>query len=604
MADMTSGTKATQVNNGVPAMTSCTKATQFNGTQVNDGVSALIDRYKILEKLGGGSFGCVFRAFDLVAGLDVAVKGLPPLIRTNPEELEKVRINFALVAKLHHPGIASAMHLHQAESVFYANEEIHHALRVEAQDYLMVMEYVPGVTISAWRRQFPGKRVPLKAALEVCRQIAEALDFAHTQRVIHRDIKPANVMVVMNLDGKLDDPSALIVKVLDFGLAAEIRASMSRVSREQWDNSGTPLYMAPEQWSGKKQWAAADQYALAALFYELASGAVPFASVFETNNPVIMMNTVLTQKVEPVGLLTEAQNCALRRALDKDPKKRFDTCADFVASLAGGGKKRQSGAVWVALIAVLFMLAAMMLRGVLVPSSPKKSQDSFGSVGGANPPKSAIKKDAVNSTPQSLSETKLRFDVGKSKDESNSTGDKVTAEIMLEQPMTQSAMSSNATPLWVTNSVTNDDLKLELTTFDGRNEYADGEKIGYRIRTSGSSHVAVYCIQSDGKIVLLFPNAWSQATWIQGGKWLDVPGPVASGFEIIASPPHGIDVVYVVACSEQSSFHKTMKVLAASSVNDKRFATISESMLSLPKPGAVVNSIKVRIQGNDSVVNR
>ena len=165
-----------------------------------------------------------------------------------------------------HPNIANVKYLHRVEAADAAAQS---ALTISSGDYLVVMEYVPGSTLSAWRHVFPHRQVPVEQADPICAQIAAALDFAHGRKIIHRDIKPSNVM-----------PGAS-VKVLDFGLAAEIRSSMSRVSQVQGDTSGTRPYMVPEQWAGRKQGAATDQYALAVLFYELVSGAVPFASAFE-----------------------------------------------------------------------------------------------------------------------------------------------------------------------------------------------------------------------------------------------------------------------------------------------------------------------------------
>ena len=96
------------------------------------------------------------------------------------------------------------------------------------------------------------------------------------------------------------------MRVLDFGLAAEIRSSMSRVSQEKGDTSGTRPYMAPEQWAGRKQDGRTDQYALAVMFYELVSGAVPFASAFDTGDPVIMANAAHNIVPEPLPELTKA----------------------------------------------------------------------------------------------------------------------------------------------------------------------------------------------------------------------------------------------------------------------------------------------------------
>ena len=245
-----------------------------------------IDQYVLIRELGGGGFGTVYLAKDTVSGIEVAVKGLPPLVKNNLEELENIRRNFALVSRLHHPNIAAALTLHPVAKAVYSNRSDAEKMRVFGNDMLVVMQYAPGVTLSQWRKQFPGGKVPLKSALDIICQIADALDYAHREKILHRDIKPANVMIETDAVGNVT------AQVLDFGLAAEIRSSMGRVSCEIRDTSGTRPFMAPEQWLGKEQGSATDQYALAVMFHELVVGRVPFASVFDTGDPVVMMNVI------------------------------------------------------------------------------------------------------------------------------------------------------------------------------------------------------------------------------------------------------------------------------------------------------------------------
>lgn len=305
-----------------------------------------IDQYELVKELGGGGFGCVFLAKDTVAGIEVAVKGLPPEVKHNKEELENIRENFALVSRLHHPNIAAALVLHPAKEVSYANRDVMEKLRVFEGDTLMVMEYAPGSTLSSWRKQFPGKRVPAEIAIDIVRQVASALDYAHERKIVHRDIKPANVMIEQVGAGKYD------IRVLDFGLAAEIRSSMGRVSREIRDMSGTRPYMAPEQWGGEKQGPATDQYALAVMFCELVSGEVPYQSAFESGDSVVMMANVIHQPVKLPESVPDAFRNALIRALAKKPEKRFPTCMDFVDAL-GGRRFSWMPVVLIALLAVL-----------------------------------------------------------------------------------------------------------------------------------------------------------------------------------------------------------------------------------------------------------
>ena len=295
-----------------------------------------IDQYELLRELGGGGFGCVYLAKDSVAGVEVAVKGLPPEVRHNKEELERIRENFALVSRLHHPNIAAALVLHPVVKADYASRDAMEKLRVFERDTMMVMEYAPGVTLSQWCKQFPGRKVPVEAAMEIVRQVAAALDYAHGEKIVHRDVKPSNVMIETKPDG------SIVARVLDFGLAAEIRSSMGRVSREIRDTSGTRPYMSPEQWKGAKQGPATDQYALGVIFYELVTGGVPFASAFDCGDPMVMLTALTTQTVEIPAELPKDMQKALERVLAKEPEQRFASCADFVTAL-GGGKVSRKG---------------------------------------------------------------------------------------------------------------------------------------------------------------------------------------------------------------------------------------------------------------------
>ncbi len=313
-----------------------------------------VDRYQIVKELGAGGFGTVFLAKDTEAGTLVALKALPPEISAIPEELDNVRNNFAFVSKLLHQNIAGLLYLHKVDECDAAAEQL---LRISNRSYLVVMEYVQGTTLSVWKKQYPDRKVPLDKALDICAKAAEALDYAHSRNIIHRDVKPANIMI--GTDNS--------VKVMDFGLAAEVRSSMSRVSQEKFDTSGTRPYMAPEQWAGEKQSAPTDQYSLAVMFYELISGEVPFQSAFETGDAILMMNLVRSEPVKPLPELTKKQNAALLRGLSKNPEERFASCGDFIRALSGGktGSLRSPNANGKSAnplkkLAVLFMLLVII----------------------------------------------------------------------------------------------------------------------------------------------------------------------------------------------------------------------------------------------------
>ena len=322
-----------------------------------------IDQYELVRELGGGGFGCVYLARDTVAGIEVAVKGLPPEVKHNKEELENIRENFALVSRLHHPNIAAALVLHPVQGTFYATKDAMEKLRVFEGDTLQVMEYAPGETLSRWCKRFPDMRVPLETALVIVRQISVALDYAHERRIIHRDVKPANVVVGTESNGKM------AVRVLDFGLAAEIRTAVARVSREVCDTSGTRTYMAPEQWAGEKQGPATDQYALAVLFCELATGEVPFAAVFGTGNTELMRQAVRNDEPKLPDWLSVGVRSVLAKALAKRGEDRFESCVAFAdalqAALSGEDDKK-----WILIVGALLSFAALAvgLRYWLHPS--------------------------------------------------------------------------------------------------------------------------------------------------------------------------------------------------------------------------------------------
>ena len=295
-----------------------------------------IDQYELVSKLGGGGFGVVYLARDTASGLDVALKTLHPLLKRDPEAMERLRGKFALASRLAHPGIATALTLHPVRDADVRDETARAELRLSPGDCVMVMRYAPGVTLSRWRLQFPGGVVPPDRVVDIARQLASALDYAHFEHIVHRDVKPGNVMVETQENGMVR------VRLVDFGLAAEIRSSMVRLSAETGDTSGTRPYMAPEQWAGRKQDGRTDQYALACMLYELLSGEPPFAGVFETGDPAVMALAVEGRPPDLLAGLSSRANAAFARALAKTPDGRFPTCSAFVEALAAGLRARSS----------------------------------------------------------------------------------------------------------------------------------------------------------------------------------------------------------------------------------------------------------------------
>ena len=267
--------------------------------------SVLSGRYKVIAKLGQGGMGIVYKCFDEIAGIEVALKALPPEVTRNTLEMEDIKQNFQLVAKLVHQNIAVNRMLEKDP---------------DSGDHYLIMECAEGEDLARWlKKKRMAGNLTLEEVLPIIRQVAAALDYAHEQKIMHRDIKPGNIMI--NNSG--------MIKVLDFGLAAQIHTSMSRVSREFQGTSGTGPYMAPEQWRGRAQNAASDQYALGVMTYELLAGHLPF----ESSEPTVLKQAILDEEAPRIPGIPRYVQAAIDRAMSKSAQDRFRKCADFVNAM-------------------------------------------------------------------------------------------------------------------------------------------------------------------------------------------------------------------------------------------------------------------------------
>ena len=305
----------------------------------------IMGRYKVLAELGQGGMGVVYKCFDETAGIEVALKALPPELSHNTLEMEDIKDNFQLVHALFHPHIAASNNLER---------------NPENGNYYLIMECCEGEDLRRWiKRKRKDNPLTLDDVLPVIQQVADALDYAHAQKIMHRDIKPGNIMI----------DSAGNVKVLDFGLAAQIHTSMTRVSMAYHGTSGTGPYMAPEQWEGRVQDAKADQYALAVMTYEMLAGHLPF----ESADPAVLREAVLKSQAAPLENISSAAQNALKRAMSKEAADRFNSCSDFASALGGAkvgkAKKVSSGKSgggawkWIAAVIVLALLAGGAFGG-------------------------------------------------------------------------------------------------------------------------------------------------------------------------------------------------------------------------------------------------
>ena len=264
----------------------------------------ILGRYTVGGELGRGGMGVVYRCHDQVGDIDVALKALPPEISHNEYEMESIRENFKLVSGLVHQNIAQIRTLEREPA---------------SGDYYLVMECVVGEDLRKWARGGAGGKRSLGELLPLFHQIAAALDFADTLRIVHRDVKPSNIMVT----------AGGVAKVLDFGIAAQIQSGMSRASRVLHSVSGTAPYMAPEQWEGKYQDGKSDQYSLAVVVYELLAGRLPFEGMDST----VLHSAVLHSTPQRPEGMSRAIWAALSRGLAKKRDHRFNTCTEFINAL-------------------------------------------------------------------------------------------------------------------------------------------------------------------------------------------------------------------------------------------------------------------------------
>ncbi len=286
-----------------------------------------IDNYQIIEKLGEGAYGCVYRAWDIEKERHVALKTLPPELAHNDNEMVRIRQNFVLVCELTHPSIALVRDIHKIGSV---DDSISVKLDLCRGDFIIVMDYVEGVTLRTYTNRYRDCKLPIDDAIEIITQLAIALDYAHSEKVLHRDVKPSNV-IVMN-SGR--------VVLLDFGIALELRLSLNSLSKNPMPVSGTLPYMSPEQLAGRQQGKTTDQYGLAVLFYELISGEVPFHSVFLSNDRGLIKDTVLNESPMRLPQLSRRQNKAVFKALAKKADSRHRSCMQFAEFLADISKSQ------------------------------------------------------------------------------------------------------------------------------------------------------------------------------------------------------------------------------------------------------------------------
>jgi len=264
-------------------------------------IGRTISHYQILEKLGEGGMGVVYRAEDLDLKVTRALKFLPPHLASDAEQLARLRHEARAAAALEHPNIC----------------QVHEIGQADGQTFI-VMSFLEGRTLAD--RLADEGSLPIGEALDIATQVGDALKRAHAAGIIHRDIKPANIMLT-------DGGQAV---VMDFGLAKA--ADQTRLTKTG-TTLGTATFMSPEQMRGEMVDARADLWALGVLLYVMVTGRVPFGG---DNLPAVAYAVQHREPAAPSGIRPEVSTDLARvldRTLAKDPQQRYQTADELLGDL-------------------------------------------------------------------------------------------------------------------------------------------------------------------------------------------------------------------------------------------------------------------------------